>query len=109
MSNGLQNHIRSTGHRLLCSALGIQMLALSGALAQQATNQTAAATGEQPVKLEKTVVTGSLIPTAETVGAAPVTVVNAVELERRDVRAVEQLAKILPSAIGGGNFGSSRG
>ena len=109
MRSNLQNHIRSTRRRVLCSALGIQVLALSVALAQQATNQTAAATGEQPVKLEKTVVTGSLIPTAETVGAAPVTVVNAVDLERRDVRAVEQLAKILPSAIGGGNFGSSRG
>ncbi|MSU57180.1 MAG: TonB-dependent receptor [Pedosphaera sp.] len=37
------------------------------------------------------------------------TVVNAVELERRDIRTLEQLAKIIPSAIGGGNFGSSRG
>src|SRR5437773_2457279 len=109
MSNNLKNPIRSTRRRLLCSALGIQMLALSVALAQQATNQTTAATGEQPVKMQKTVVTGSLIPTAETVGPTPVAVVSAVELERRDVKAVEQLAKILPSAFGGGNFGSSRG
>src|SRR6266487_3302193 len=109
MSNDLHNQIRSTLRRALYGTLGIPMLALPVALAQQATNQTAAATGEQPVKLQKTVVTGSLIPTAETVGATPVSVVSAVELERRDVKAVEPLAKILPSAFGGGNFGSSRG
>jgi len=109
MSNNLHNQIRSTIRRALYGTLGIPMLVLPVALAQQATNQTAAATGEQPAKLEKTVVTGSLIPTAETVGATPVSVVSAVELERRDVKAVEQLAKILPSAFGGGNFGSSRG
>jgi outer membrane receptor protein involved in Fe transport len=68
-----------------------------------------AQTGSEPTELEKVVVTGSLIPTAETVTATPVAVVSAVELERRDVRAVEQLAKILPSAVGAGNFGSSRG
>ncbi|HKS36734.1 MAG TPA: TonB-dependent receptor plug domain-containing protein, partial [Verrucomicrobiae bacterium] len=109
MSNIPQPNVRSALRRLLCCTLGIQMLALPVAYAQQAGGQTAAANAEEPVKLEKTVVTGSLIPTAETVGAAPVAVVSAVELERRDVRAVEQLSKILPSAFGGGNFGSSRG
>ena len=72
MSNDLHNQIRSTVRRALYGTLGIPMLALPVALAQQATNQTAAATGEKPVKMEKTVVTGSLIPTAETVGPAPV-------------------------------------
>jgi iron complex outermembrane receptor protein len=62
-----------------------------------------------PTVLKPTVVTGSLIPTAETVGPTPVDVVSTVELERRAVKAPEQLSKILPSAIGGGNFGSSRG
>jgi len=77
MSNNLQNHVRSTIRRALYGTLGIPMLALPVALAQQTTNQTAAATGEKPVKMEKTVVTGSLIPTAETVGPAPVDIVSA--------------------------------
>ena len=61
MSNNLHNQIRSTIRRALYTTLGIPMLALPVAMAQQATNQTAAATGEQPVKMEKTVVTGSLL------------------------------------------------
>ena len=60
-------NIHSTIRRALYSTLGIPLLTLPVALAQQATNQ--------PVKLEKTVVTGSLIPTAETVGPAPVDIV----------------------------------
>src|SRR6266540_4096406 len=106
MSNHPQKHLALL--RAIGVGLGIQLLAWPVAYAQQAAQPAAAGTVE-PVKLEKTVVTGSLIPTAETVGPAPVAVVSAVELERRDVRAVEQLAKILPSAFGGGNFGSSRG
>jgi len=61
MSNDLQHQIRSTIRRALYATLGIPMLALPVALGQQATNQTAAATSDQPVKMEKTVVTGSLI------------------------------------------------
>ena len=92
-----------TSPRFVCKALGAALAgaAMLGANVQaQTTNAT---------ELPAVVVTGSLIPTAETVGATPVAVVSAAELERRDVRAVEQLSKILPSAFGGGNFGSSRG
>src|SRR5687767_6665487 len=64
-------------------------------------------TNQEPTRLRPVVVTGSLIPTtAEEVRATPVEVISAAELERRDVRAVEQLARVLPSAIGGGNFGT---
>ena len=73
MRNNLQNQIRSTIRRALYGTLGIPMLALPVALAQQATNQ--------PVKMEKTVVTGSLIPTAETVGPAPVDIVGAERIQ----------------------------
>src|SRR6266516_2304724 len=82
MSNDLHNQIRSTIRRALYSTLGIPLLALPVAMAQQATNQTVAATGEKPVKMEKTVVTGSLIPTAETVGPAPVDVVSADSIQK---------------------------
>src|SRR5439155_1093795 len=58
MSNNLPP--KAILRRAFCAVLGIQMMALPVALAQQATNQ--------PVKMEKTVVTVSLIPTAETVG-----------------------------------------
>jgi outer membrane receptor protein involved in Fe transport len=60
-------------------------------------------------QLKPVLVTGSLIPTAETVGATPVEVISAAKLEQAGVTAPEQIAKILPSAIGAGNFGSSRG
>src|SRR3989442_3703252 len=108
MSNDLQNHIRSTRRRLLCSALGIQMLALPVAMAQQATNQTAAATGEAPVKMQKTVVTGSLIPTAETVGPAPVDIVGAERIQQVGSQDVLATLKALnPGFAGNGNTGQT--
>lgn len=63
----------------------------------------------EPSQLKPVVVTGSLIPTAETVGATPVEIVPAEKLDRAGVKTPEQIAKLLPSAIGAGNFGSSRG
>ncbi len=98
MSNNLQNHIRSAVRRL--SALGIQMLALQVALAQQATNE--------PVKMEKTVVTGSLIPTAETVGPAPVDVVGAQKIQQVGSQDVLLTLKALNAAFSGnGNIGQT--
>src|SRR5436309_8374815 len=105
MSNDLHNQIRSTIRRALYSTLGIPMLALPVAMAQQATNQTAAATGERPVKMEKSVVTGSLIPTAETVGPTPVQSVSVEDIQRAgtsDVMAT--LRKLSPGFQGGGNY-----
>src|SRR6266566_6000539 len=106
MSNNLHNQIRSTVRRALYGTLGIPMLALPVALAQQATNQTVAATGEKPVKMEKTVVTGSLIPTAETVGPAPVDVVSADSIQKIGTADVLQtLKRITPDLAGNGNTG----
>src|SRR5258708_7073559 len=108
MSNHLQNHIRSTIRRALYGTLGIQMLALPVALAQQATNQTAAATSDQPVKMEKTVVAGSLIPTAETVGPAPVDIVASEQIQKLGAQdPLESLRKFSASFSGSGNLGQT--
>src|SRR6266480_4086162 len=108
MSNDLHNQIRSTIRRALYCTLGIPMLALPVALAQQATNQTAAATGEKPLKMEKTVVTGSLIPTAETVGPAPVDIVSAEKIQQVGSQDVLATLKALnPGFAGNGNVGQT--
>ena len=108
MSNDLHNQIRSTIRRALYSTLGIPMLALPVAMAQQATNQTAAATGGAPVKMEKTVVTGSLIPTAETVGPAPVDIVGAERIQQVGSQDVLATLKALnPGFAGNVNVGQT--
>src|SRR6266576_185963 len=101
MSNDLHNQIRSTIRRALYATLGIPMLVLPVAMAQQATNQTAAATSEPPTKLEKTVVTGSLLPTAETVGPAPVDVVSAQQIQTLGTQdPLNTLRKYSPGILG---------
>jgi iron complex outermembrane receptor protein len=106
MSNIPQLNVRSALRRLLYSTLGIQLLALPVAYAQQAAGRPPAPGAEEPVKLEKTVVTGSLIPTAETVGAAPVQTVTAVEIERTGAQDVLELVKkISPVFSGNVNVG----
>src|SRR5437762_10983389 len=98
MSNNLQP--KAILRRALCAVLGIQMLALPVALAQQATNA--------PVKMEKTVVTGSLIPTAETVGPAPVDVVSAERIQQVGSQDVLATLKALnPGFAGNGNVGQT--
>src|SRR6266516_903386 len=76
MSNDLHNQIRSSIRRALYGTLGIPMLVLPAALAQQATNQTVAATSEQHVKMEKTVVTGTRLTAAEAEGSLSVTPID---------------------------------
>src|SRR5439155_3113265 len=76
------------------------LLTLPVALAQQATNQ--------PVKLEKSVVTGSLIPTAETVGPAPVDVVPAERIQQVGQQDVLATLKALnPGFSGNANVGQT--
>jgi len=100
MRNNLKNHIRWTIRRALYGTLGIPMLALPVALAQQATNA--------PVKMEKTVVTGSLIPTAETVGPAPVDIVGAERIQQVGSQDVLATLKALnPAFAGNGNVGQT--
>ena len=105
MSNDLHNQIRSTIRRALYATLGIPLLALPVALGQQATNQTAAATAGAPVKMEKTVVTGSLIPTAETVGPTPVQSVSVEDIQKAGTSDVMgTLRKLVPGFQGAGNY-----
>src|SRR5207249_9728516 len=60
------------------------------------------------VKTEKTVVTGSLIPTAETVGPAPVEVVGTVEIQKSGQQDILQtLKKLSTSFAGNGNVGQT--
>src|SRR5205814_6045618 len=108
MSNDLQTHLRSRLRRILSTVLGVQLLGLSADLAQPSTNQTVAATGGQPTKMEKTVVTGSLIPTAETVGPAPVDVVSAERIQQVGSQDVLATLKALnPGFAGNGNVGQT--
>src|ERR1041384_2058283 len=60
-------------------------------------------------KLPTVVVTGSLIPTAETAPPTPVDVISATEVEKIGSQNIYQLVRTLPSAYGPGNFGDSRG
>lgn len=86
---------------LACTALlGVPVVAVP-ALAQ--------APAAEPERMEKTIVTGSNIPTAETVAIAPVDVISSETLSKAGVAEFENLAKRLPSTVGAGNFGMSRG
>src|SRR5215470_19519654 len=62
-----------------------------------------------PTQLKPTVVTGSLIPTFETITAAPVDVYTIEEIERTGVNSVPALIQRLPAISGNASFGDSRG
>ena len=70
--------------------------------------KTEVAQAEQPVKLKPTVVTGSLIPTAETVGPAPVETVTAADIAKTGSQDVLALVKRLSTTFfGAGNVGQT--
>src|SRR5882762_4525663 len=59
-----------------------------------------------PTTTKPVVVTGSLIPTAETVGPAPVETISAVQIEKMGAQDVPSLVKKLSTAFSGnGNVG----
>jgi iron complex outermembrane receptor protein len=62
-----------------------------------------------PTQLKPTVVTGSLLPTFETITAAPVDVYTIEEIQRTGVDSVPQLIQRLPAISGNASFGDSRG
>ncbi len=86
-------------------AIGVPIASLSHVVAQDA------ASPSEPTKMEKVVVTGSNIPTAETVTASPVDVFNSEEIQKvgGGAQTVPQLLKRLPSTVGAGNFSETRG
>jgi len=74
------------------------LLMAASSMAQDATNG--------PTRIRPTIVTGSLIPTAETVGPAPLDVLSAIDIQRtgqQDILAV--LTKLEPAFSGSGNIG----
>ena len=62
-----------------------------------------------PTKLKPTVVTGSLIPSAETAQPTPVDIISIEQVEKVGAQNLYQLVRTLPGAYGPGNFGDSRG
>src|SRR6187431_3127825 len=61
-----------------------------------------------PTELKPKIITGSLIPTAETVGPAPVETISAADIERVGATDVLDLMKRLsPSFSGNANFGQT--
>lgn len=86
-----------TLRRILIGSISLPLFAVSG-VAQESTNKT-----EQ---LKPVVVTGSYIPTAETVGPAPVETITAADIEKTGSQDVLQLlTKLSPNFSGANNFG----
>ena len=97
----MKSSLPSTARAVLSYGL---LLALgAGSLAAQATSE--------PQKLEKFVVTGSLIPIAADSPANPVTVINAAEIEKSGTATdlLDVLKKSQPYFYGGNNIGSENG
>src|SRR6266436_3435006 len=90
------NHSRTLATQL--STAGMLLAIAQSAWSQDGTNV--------PIQLKPVVVTGSYLPTAETVGPAPVETVTAAQIEKtgeQDVRLV--LKKLSPSFSGNNNLG----
>jgi iron complex outermembrane receptor protein len=68
-----------------------------------------ASAAEEVRRLEPVVVTGSLIPTTELVTATPVDIYTSADISKYGSQTVRQFLNTLPSAIGSGNFGETRG
>ena len=96
------NSVRKSRAALALS-LGVALLAVSG------TAQTTAPVVEKEVKMEKFVVTGSLIPYAADAPAIPVTSVDFSSIERTGTESsvLEVLRKAVPQFIGNGNLGAT--
>src|SRR5258707_6823678 len=99
MIDSLKGHLKATFRRT-----AIIGLVTSCALVQSQAEETNA-----PTQLKPTVVTGSLIPTFETITAAPVDVYTIEAIERTGVDSVPQLIQRLPAISGNASFGESRG
>ena len=85
--------------RALMIGLGAQLFAVPSLMAQS---------GGAPTEMKKQVVTGSLIPTADSVGVAPVETIGAADIQKvggTDILAA--LKALSPSFSGNGNVGQS--
>src|SRR4051812_46967373 len=101
----MNSNYASAWSRLGASA--VLLFAASAALAQQA-----ATTSDEPVKLEKFVVTGSYIPAAaDEALALPVQIVDAKAIAQTGVTksVLDVLRKAVPQIVGGNNIGVENG
>jgi iron complex outermembrane recepter protein len=114
----LQTSVNSRFPRLLVVSLALSLSAGAVATAQDASKQPAplpapeirkdVASAGETKRLAPIVVTGSLIPTAETVGPAQVTTVTAADIEKTSPGSVLEIVKKLdPSFSGNGNIGQT--
>ena len=89
--------------------LGLPKMLLLGAAACMVLTATAVAQDTNtPTTMKPVVVTGSLIPTAETVGPAPVQTIGAAEIQRVGSQDVLDLVKKVSTVfIGNGNVGQT--
>jgi iron complex outermembrane receptor protein len=100
MMDSSEGHLKSAFRKSLLIVLATSSTALVEIQAED-TNA--------PTQLKPTVVTGSLIPTFETITAAPVDVYTIEAIERTGVNTVPQLIQRLPAISGNASFGDSRG
>ncbi|PWU18810.1 MAG: hypothetical protein C5B50_08050 [Verrucomicrobia bacterium] len=78
---------------------------LTGLVALLAASPVLAQTSNAPTEMKPTVVTGSLIPTAETVGPAPVQTLSAANIEQAGTAdTLLTLRKLVPGFTGSGNY-----
>lgn len=88
------------------TALGQLIVLLTSAHFMAATATYAQEATNQPARLKTVVITGSMIPTAQTVGPAPVDTVRAIEVERiGSTDVLDALKKLSPSFVGNANVG----
>ncbi len=83
------------------AALCLSLAAVPALFAQNANNA--------PEEMKTVVVTGSLLPTAETVGATPVDTFTTEQIDRTGAETVSQLIRRLPIFTGAGNFNEANG
>jgi iron complex outermembrane recepter protein len=99
MRNNPQCSIGAVFRRAVCIAGTL------GAVLILQAQQTPAPANQEPTQMEKVVVTGSYIPTAENVGVAPVQTVTPVEIEQTgSADILFSLKKLNPGLTGGANL-----
>lgn len=105
MNNNSPSEQRGWSRYLALASLTLLTLPV---MAQQANTSPDPGSDEEPVKLEKFVVTGSYIPVAADSGANPVTMINAEDIGRSGITTnpLDVLRKTIPQFTGSGNIGA---
>lgn len=83
-------------------ALAVPLFCFQATAADEGTNAA-------PTKLAPVIVTGSMIPTIETITATPVDVFTAADVAKTGANSIPQLIQKMPSISGNASYGDSRG